>query len=277
MLLLIQPHAYTLETLPEAAWRRRAAAHTERIRALLAPGFVPATPPPLTKYGTPSARMRGSEDGWRALSTTHPVYNFLEEYYHIRGAKGTRKLARFSAGPSVTLQGATAADLVGSGGVLPSRGATVDARGVPFDAPAAHAAAHAADATPYLWYRDVLAATGAAEPVLSCYGLHEWAMQYWPEGAQKPPSAVYQAHMRLRVPREVINQVVERRGVRCTHVDALRFFAPAAGELNALGASLRREEQLELEQPGPHLHPNPIIPYPHPTPYTWLGLALHRV
>ena len=80
MLLLIQPHAYTLETLPEAAWRRRAAAHTERIRALLAPGFVPATPPPLTKYGTPSARMRGSEDGWRALSTTRPVYNFLEEY-----------------------------------------------------------------------------------------------------------------------------------------------------------------------------------------------------
>ena len=125
--------------------------------------------------------------------------------------------------------------------------------------------------------RAALAATRKRPPIWHCYGLHEWAMQYWPEGAQKPPSAVYQAHMRLRVPREVINQVVERRGVRCTHVDALRFFAPAAGELNALGASLRREEQLELEQPGPHLHPNPTIPHPHPTPYTWLGFALHRV
>ena len=88
------------------------------MRALLAPGFVPATPPPLTSKGTPSVRVRGSEDGWLALSTTHPVYNFLEEYYHIRGAKGTRRLARFSAGPAVTLQGATEADLGGSGGVL---------------------------------------------------------------------------------------------------------------------------------------------------------------
>ena len=33
-------------------------------------------------------------------------------------------------------------------------------------------------------------------------------------------------------------------------MDALRFFAPAAGPLNAHGASLRRDEQLELEQPG---------------------------
>ena len=180
MLLLLHPHAYTLQTLPEATWRRRADAHTERMRALLAPGFVPATPPPLTSKGTPSVRVRGSEDGWLALSTTHPVYNFLEEYYHIRGAKGTRKLARFSAGPAVTLEGATAADLGGSGGVLSSRGATLDARGITFDAAAAHAASYAADATPYLWHRDVLAATTAAEPVLSCYGLHEWAMQHQP-------------------------------------------------------------------------------------------------
>ena len=210
-MLLLQLYGSCGLTLPEATWRSRADAHAERVRALLSPGFVPAASQPLTQTGKPSRRVRVADDGWRALSTTHPVYNFLEEYYHIRGAKGTRKLARFSAGPSVTLQGATAADLVGSGGVLPSRGATVDARGVTFDAAAAHAAAYAADATPYLWYRDVLAATGAAEPVLSCYGLHEWAMQYWPEGAPQPPSAVYQAHMRLRVPREVINQVVERR------------------------------------------------------------------
>ena len=178
MLLLLHPHAYTLQTLSEATWRKRADAHTERMRALLSPGFVPATPPPLTSKGLPSVRVRGSEDGWLALSTTHPVYNFLEEYYHIRGAKGTRKLARFSAGPAVTLQGATEADLGGSGGVLSSRGATLDARGITFDAAAAHATSYAADATPYLWHRDVLAATTAAEPVLSCYGLHEWAMLY---------------------------------------------------------------------------------------------------
>ena len=98
MLLLIHPHAYTLQRVPDATWRRRADAHSQRMRALLAPGFVGDAAPVLTRNGTPSERVRGSMDGWRALSTSHPVYNFLEEYYHIRGAKGTRRLARFTAG-----------------------------------------------------------------------------------------------------------------------------------------------------------------------------------
>ena len=54
----------------------------------------------------------------------------------------------------------------------------------------------------------------------------------------------------MRVSREVINETVERKGIRCTHVDALRFFAPAAGPLNHHGASLERMDQLRLEQKG---------------------------
>jgi hypothetical protein len=38
--------------------------------------------------------------------------------------------------------------------------------------------------------------------------------------------------------------------VRCTHVDALRFFAPAAAPLNRHGGSLERLDQLRLEQPA---------------------------
>ena len=53
--------------------------------------------------------------------------------------------------------------------------------------------------------------------------VHEWAMQYQPDGAPEPPSAKYQAHLPLRVSRETINKVVERKGVHCTHVDALRW------------------------------------------------------
>ena len=162
-MLLLQLHGSSGLTLPEATWRSRADAHAERVRALLSPGFVPAASQPLTQTGKPSRRVRVADDGWRALSTTHPVYNFLEEYYHIRGGKGTRRLARFSAGPSVTLEGATAADL--ERGVLATRGAVVHARGVTYDAAAAHADAHAADAQLYLWHRDVLAATATAEPV----------------------------------------------------------------------------------------------------------------
>ena len=76
-------------------------------------------------------------------------------------------------------------------------------------------------------------------------------MQYWPAGETPPPSQKYQQEtMPLRVSQQTINDVVEGLGIRCTHVDALRFFAPAAGPLNRHGASLEREQQLDLEQPG---------------------------
>ena len=105
----------------------------------------------------------------------------------------------------------------------------------------------------YVWYREVLGRTLGPDraPVLHCYGLHEWAMQYQPAGARPPPSATYQAHaMPLRVDRATINAAVERKGVSCTHVDALRFFAPAAAPLNSHGATLERVDQLRLEQPA---------------------------
>ena len=58
----------------------------------------------------------------------------------------------------------------------------------------------------YNWYKSILASTAANAPgeslreerrgraqffdptVLNCYGLHEWAMQYQPEGEPDPPS-----------------------------------------------------------------------------------------
>ncbi|OEU14442.1 hypothetical protein FRACYDRAFT_240984 [Fragilariopsis cylindrus CCMP1102] len=102
----------------------------------------------------------------------------------------------------------------------------------------------------YIWYKSILETTIQSEPILHCYGLHEWAMQYHPFGAEKPPSGKYQQHLPLRVSREIINTTVERKGLRCTHVDALRFFAPAAAPLNHHGSFLEREDQLRLEQSG---------------------------
>lgn len=75
-------------------------------------------------------------------------------------------------------------------------------------------------------------------------------MQYRPAGAPPPPSARYQDHLKLRVNQQIINDTVERKGISCTHVDALRFFAPAAGPLNHHGSSLVRTDQLRLEQPA---------------------------
>ena len=103
---------------------------------------------------------------------------------------------------------------------------------------------------PFQWYASILRTTLDSDPVLHCHGLHEWAMLYHPDGAPPPPSATYQKSLPLRVSRSVINNAVERRGIRCTHVDALRFFAPAAGPLNKHGAELARTDQLLLEQKG---------------------------
>ena len=77
---------------------------------------------------------------------------------------------------------------------------------------------------------------------------HEFAMQYHPKGSPPPPSAKYQSSLPLRVSQAVINDTVERKGISCTHVDALRFFAPAAAPLNHHGASLQRVDQIRLEQ-----------------------------
>ena len=262
--MMLLSSAATGLVLPETHWRPRAAAHRQRVTELLRPGFVDAPLPGHRSY-VPGAKP----DDLRGLRGDHAVYNFLQHYYHIKGGKGTKRLARWSpglgrcengveehseeegGGPAATLLlGATEDDL--ADGILHLRGATiVPGRGVMYDASAAFRDASADAATPFVWYRDLLRSTRAQEPVLHCYGLHEWAMQYWPEGADPPPSAQYQQNaMSLRVSREVINQVVERKGVSCTHVDALRFFAPAAAPLNHHGASLQREQQLELEQPG---------------------------
>jgi hypothetical protein len=98
-------------------------------------------------------------------------------------------------------------------------------------------------ATPYLWYRSVLQQTLQAEQVFYCHNLHEWAMQYQPESGdgagQTPPpapSAKYQSHIPLRVDRSMLNRVVEQKGdLQCTHVDALRYFAPEAAKFNRHG------------------------------------------
>jgi hypothetical protein len=63
------------------------------------------------------------------------------------------------------------------------------------------------------WYKEVLVVTQSNSPVLNCFGLHEWAMQYQPPGAADPPSRKYQ-ELPLRVSQDEINAAVERRGVR---------------------------------------------------------------
>ena len=236
--------------VPENVWRPAAEAHKRRIMHTLQEGFVTEDVPVRFRRQPGQGEQPVKDDGFRKLNSRHAVFNFLHDYYNIRGAKGTRRLGRWSSGlAQVTLQGATAVDI--KTGTLSPVGCEVTSEGVYYDAQKHFLSADPSAATPFMWYHSLLSATARAEPILHCYNLHEWAMQYWPEGAAPPPSRHYQEEtMPLRVTQEVINNVIQTQGVRCTHVDALRFFAPAAGPLNHHGASIEREAQLRLEQPG---------------------------
>ena len=190
----------------------------------------------------------------RSIQTQNPVFNFLHSYYNVRGARGVRNLKRLTvpAQPNkpTLLPGATANDI--RNGLLHNRGAIIKSHGILYDPAETYQTATAHNATSFLWNRNLLAATMGAKPLLNCFGLHEWAMLYWPEGASPPPSAAYQEKLPLRVDRQTINSVVERGGVSCTHFDALRFFAPAAMPYSRLGdlGKMQRKHQLQLEQPA---------------------------
>ena len=85
-------------------------------------------------------------------------------------------------------------------GILSPVGCQVTPTGVTYDMRQHLSAAPPSAATPFMWYEKLLASTAQAEPVLHCYGLHEWAMQYWPQGQDRPPSHKYQMEtMPLRV------------------------------------------------------------------------------
>ena len=125
--------------LPRAQWRRRAADHEDRIRALIGPYL--------------QARRRGEK---------HPVIDFLFTYYNTRPGQ----LLRWHPGYPTAL--ADAADYAGLAGyrTRPDGAVAVDEaclrhRRELLDSIAA-----------------LLAATAARPPRFGCFGLHEWAMVY---------------------------------------------------------------------------------------------------
>jgi len=82
----------------------------------------------------------------------------------------------------------------------------------------------------------------------SCFGMHEWAMVYRLE-----PDQVRHSQQALRLPLEQVSAAVDEVGLRCTHIDAFRFFTDQAAPKNAHTPT--RANQAQLEQPG-CLHAN---------------------
>ena len=82
----------------------------------------------------------------------------------------------------------------------------------------------------------------------SCFGMHEWAMVY-----RLDPKKVRHEHQPLRLSIDEISDTVDEVGLRCTHIDAYRFFTDQAVPLNANIPT--RANQPDIEQPG-CLHAN---------------------
>ncbi|WP_205708807.1 3-methyladenine DNA glycosylase [Kineococcus siccus] len=91
--------------------------------------------------------------------------------------------------------------------------------------------------------RAVLAGTLARPAQLGCFGLHEWAMVH-----RATPEEVRHAGLPLRLGHAGTDAVVEGHRIRCSHVDAFRFFTPTAVPRNELQPT--RSTQAALEQPG---------------------------
>lgn len=159
----------------------------------------------------------------RAHREPHPVVDFLFEYYNLSPGQ----LERWHPGIGVGLRDAPD---------HASLGAYVT------DGDVTHVGEQrlASRVQGLRWTRSLLAATLDRPAHYGCFGLHEWAMVYRTDQPRHD--------LPLRLGRDGTDAVVESHPLRCTHVDAFRFFTPAAAPLNA--EQLGREHQLEREQPG---------------------------
>jgi hypothetical protein len=160
----------------------------------------------------------------------HPVDDFLFEYYPTRPGQ----LRRWHPGLGLALAGATPFDDDPSYLRL-----TADGR----DVTTVDSAAFARRRDGLAWVEGLVRRTAEREGRYGCFGLHEWAMVHGLEQDE-----VRHRAWPLRVPPAEVEAVVDELGLRCTHVDAYRFFTPSAAARNELRPT--RDTQPDLDQPG---------------------------
>ena len=163
-----------------------------------------------------------------ARGEKHPVWDFLFTYYSYSPAQ----LRRWHPGPGLELADAAGDPRASWRWYAPGstpRSLTVDRDGME------------AEKAPMLrTVERILRSTAARPGRFGCFGLHEWAMVYRQDEHRHP--------VPLRLGQDATDAVVESHELRCTHIDAFRFFTPDAVPLNRYAPT--RETQPELEQPG---------------------------
>lgn len=164
----------------------------------------------------------------RAHGDKHAVYDFLFDYYPF----SPRKLMSWHPGHGVVLLGADAATIYAQDAYRRVTGGVT---------------ADIAWLTPRVARLDLavrlLQGTASRAPITGCFALHEWAMVYGLGQEQ-----VRHSDLRLRVSAREVTDTVHAIGLRCTHVDAYRFYTDQAKPLNATTPT--RATQPDEDQPG---------------------------
>ncbi|WP_067874173.1 3-methyladenine DNA glycosylase [Nocardia vermiculata] len=197
----------TVHVLPERQWRERARAHRDRVQTLVGP------------------YLRERADGHK-----HPVTDFLFTYYGHKPAQ----LRRWHPGFGVALE--NSGEYENRRGYRRISGADA---AVPVCTADPAFLARRRDTVEFV--AELLAATATRPPLLSCFGLHEWAMVYRSDELRHE-------QVPLRLGRAGTDAVVDAMPLRCTHFDAFRFFTPEAAPRNV--ERLTRDDQIRREQPG---------------------------
>lgn len=161
----------------------------------------------------------------RSAGEVHPVWDFLFDYYRLRPSH----LKRWQPGFGVELEDAAEFGK--------RRYFDVDKHGTARLAAGELLAKRGEDLRRV---RNLVARIGASQPHFDCFGLHEWAMVYR-TGAPRHG-------LPLRLGPDGTDAVVESHHLKCSHIDAYRFFTPPARPLNL--TVLTRESQAEHDQPG---------------------------
>lgn len=151
----------------------------------------------------------------KRVGATHPVDDFLFDYYPY----SPTKLQQWHPGHGI--------ELLGDDDELQSFRGNRNYRRTPDGVTADDARLVAHLPRLRLVHRLLLATIKNDEPT-GCFGMHEWAMVY---GLQ--PSEVRHTGVPLRVAPEQIKATVDSVGLRCTHIDAYRFFTAAAMPMNS--------------------------------------------
>ena len=202
-----QSTGYMTRTVLRAhEWQARAAAHLARVSPI-----------------TTARRAR------RARGESHPVHDFLFQYYSYAPAK----LEAWHPAPHEAIEDGAEARARFTAPLYEARGGVITRRRERLS-PRTRAAL--ADVL------QLLRRVQARPAHFGCFGLHEWAMVYGGHEIRHAGVAP------LRLSQAEVDALVESRPIACSHFDAFRFFAPAAKPLNRL--PLVYETRHDVEQPG---------------------------